>query len=196
MGRLCYYGLMQAHIGIDEVGRGCWAGPLLVVAARQNSELPLTVADSKLLSKKRRQLLFYDIELACDLGQGWVSPAEIDSLGLTRAMYLGVERALNDINAQNHESVIMDGNINYCPPQFINSSAVIRADALHPVVSAASIYAKVLRDAYMTQQATLFPNYNFHKHVGYGTAAHIAALKTFGVCDIHRRSYKPIMEYL
>jgi ribonuclease HII len=99
-------------IGVDEVGRGCWAGPLLVVAARSKSALPVGVADSKVLSKKRRALLFYDIKLACDIGQGWVTPTEIDALGLTASMRLAVGRALDDLAADADEQIIMDGNLN------------------------------------------------------------------------------------
>lgn len=187
---------MRSLIGIDEVGRGCWAGPLLVVAARQNGTLPKGLADSKVLSRKKRELLFYDIELACDIGVGWVQPNEIDSLGLSKSMYLAVSRALASLEAQPNETIIMDGNINYCPPEFTSSKAVIIADALHPIVSAASIYAKVLRDTYMAEQAKLYPEYNFDKHVGYGTAAHAAALLSHGICSLHRKSYKPVKAYL
>jgi ribonuclease HII len=182
-------------IGIDEVGRGCWAGPLLVVAARQISDLPKGIDDSKKLSKKKRSTLFYDIELACDTGEGWVSAEEVDALGLTKAMYVAVERALEALNAQPDEDIIMDGNINYCPPTFLNGKAVIDADALHPIVGAASIYAKVLRDSHMAAQDKLYPGYSFEKHVGYGTAAHSAALKELGLCALHRKSFKPIRAY-
>ena len=133
-------------IGIDEVGRGCWAGPLVVVAARLVGTLPTAIADSKVLSKKKRELLFDDIEIACDIGEGWVTPAEVDTLGLTEGMRLAVQRALVALSARQDEVIIMDGNINYCPAEFIQSQAVIDADATHPIVSAASIYAKVLRD--------------------------------------------------
>ena len=187
---------MSEIIGIDEVGRGCWAGPLLVVAARQVGALPTAIADSKVLSKKKRELLFYDIEIACDIGEGWVTPVEVDMLGLTEAMRLAVQRALEALNARQDEVIIMDGNINYCAPEFLNSEAVIDADATHPIVSAASIYAKVLRDRYMCEQALLFPGYDFDKHVGYGTAAHSTALKELGVCDLHRRSFKPVRAFV
>lgn len=179
-------------IGIDEVGRGCWAGPLLVVAARQTGELPPGVADSKLLTKLKRESVFTAISSSCDIGQGWVSPAEVDELGLTKAMFLAVERALDEITARTDEEIIMDGNINYCSLEYTKVLPIINADATHPIVSAASIYAKVLRDNYMAEQASNFPEYSFEKHVGYGTAAHIAALKLHGVCELHRLSYKPI----
>lgn len=183
-------------IGVDEVGRGCWAGPLLVVAARQIGDLPKGLDDSKKLSKKKRTTFFYDIELTCDTGEGWVSAEEVDALGLTKAMYVAVERALTGVGAAVDEEIIMDGNINYCPPKYLRSSAVIDADASHPTVSAASIYAKVLRDAHMAEQAKLHPGYAFEKHVGYGTAAHSAALKQLGLCVLHRKSFKPVRAYV
>lgn len=182
-------------IGIDEVGRGAWAGPLLVVAARQNSELPNGLADSKKLTKKVRTNLIEDIKTSCDIGHGWVQPAEIDELGLTAAMNLAVSRALAELKATGHEEIIMDGNINYCAPDFTNVTCVIKADAEHPIVSAASIYAKVTRDDLMVELSTEFPNYGFESHVGYGTSTHKQALEKFGVTKIHRLSYKPVRTF-
>lgn len=179
-------------IGIDEVGRGCWAGPLLVVAARQVSALPLGLKDSKLLSKKQRENLFAEIIQTCELGEGWVYPTEIDELGLSGAMKLGVARALAAIHVTNDEEIIMDGNINYCDATFTNVQTVIKADNLYPIVSAASIYAKVLRDNEMAEQARLYAGYGFELHVGYGTKSHREALQKLGVCDLHRKSYKPV----
>lgn len=183
-------------IGIDEVGRGCWAGPLLVVAARQVADLSPLLADSKVLTQKRRQGLMSSIQQSCQLGEGWVEPAEIDALGLTGAMRLAVKRALQAVDAQPNEPIIMDGNFNYCPPQYLAVACVVDADADHPIVSAASIYAKVKRDQYMTELAETIPGYGFEKHVGYGTKAHIAALHELGVSSSHRKSYKPIQALL
>lgn len=183
-------------IGIDEVGRGCWAGPMLVVAARQKIDLPKGLKDSKKLSKKQREELHGDIKEACDLGEGWVEPAEIDRVGLTEAMKLGVARALDAIGAAANEKIIMDGTINYCSEDFISVQCIARADDMHPIVSAASIYAKVTRDNKMTELAKEHPNYGFDKHVGYGTKVHIEALKEYGVCALHRVSYKPIQALL
>lgn len=179
-------------IGIDEVGRGCWAGPLLVVAARTNTTLPEGLKDSKLLSKKRREALFKDIQLTCSLGEGWVEPTEIDELGLSAAMQLGVARSLAALGALNEDEIIMDGNINYCAPSFTNVQAVIKADNDYPIVSAASIYAKVLRDNKMAELAKEYEGYGFESHVGYGTKVHLQAMQKLGICDLHRKSYKPV----
>lgn len=183
-------------IGIDEVGRGCWAGPLLVVAARARCVLPDGLADSKQLTKLRREVLLPMIMEACDLGEGWVQPHEIDNYGLAQAMRLGVERALLDLGAKYQEPIIMDGIVNYCPLKFENVKVVARADSTHPIVSAASIYAKVKRDNHMATAAQLYPDYGFEKHVGYGTKLHLQALMRCGVSPIHRLSYKPVKALL
>lgn len=183
-------------IGIDEVGRGCWAGPLLVVAARQLRPLPAGLKDSKVLAKKRRELLKFDIELACELGEGWVMPAEIDHLGLTKAMQLAVARALEALDAKPGEQIVMDGSINYCDPKFYKAAAVVDADALFPLVSAASIYAKVQRDDYMARLPERYAVYEFERHVGYGTARHKLLLERHGVSDQHRRSFAPVKALL
>jgi ribonuclease HII len=183
-------------IGIDEVGRGCWAGPLLVVAARQLSALPTDLADSKVISKKRRQALIPAIKASCQLGKGWVEPAEIDQLGLTGAMRLAVKRALDALQAPLEEVIIMDGNINYCPAGYSQVRCVIDADATEPLVSAASIYAKVQRDQKMAELSLVHPGYGFEKHVGYGTKVHLQALEQLGPTAQHRRSYKPVQAFL
>lgn len=185
---------MNNIIGVDEVGRGCWAGPLLVVAARAKKTLPDGLADSKLLSKKQREALYILISETCDIGEGWVQPGEIDDLGLTRAMKLGVSRALMNLGALLDDHIIMDGLINYCPEEFTNVQTMAKADSLSPIVSAASIYAKVTRDAHMVRAAKFHPFYGFEHHVGYGTELHRMALKVHGVSKIHRLSYKPIRE--
>jgi ribonuclease HII len=182
-------------IGIDEVGRGAWAGPLLVVAFRQRAVLPEGIADSKVLSKTKRQHLAKLLEKSGDLGEGWVDPAEIDELGLTLAMRLAVERALIDIKALSIEEIIIDGNVNYCPIEFVSARAVVKADGSIPVVGAASILAKVRRDLVMKQLSDVHPNYGFDKHVGYGTKLHIEALRLHGFSSVHRLSYAPVAKF-
>lgn len=183
-------------IGIDEVGRGCWAGPLLVVAARQTRRLPSGLTDSKLLTRTERKNFIHEIKKTCQLGEGWVEASEIDYLGLSEAMRLAVKRALSDLKARPSDEIIMDGPINYCANSFTNVRCVVKADSLHPIVSAASIYAKVLRDSKMISFAEKFPQYNFEKHVGYGTKAHRKALLEHGVCILHRKTYRPIQALL
>jgi ribonuclease HII len=180
-------------IGIDEVGRGCLAGPLLVVAAFQASdELPTGLDDSKVLSRQKREDLCERLSEVCQFGEGWVKPAEIDRLGLTAATKLGVKRALKMLGANPSDQLIIDGNYNYAPKGYKQVAAVIDGDALVPIVSAASIYAKVKRDAYMRSLADRHPHYGFDTNVGYGTALHLAAIEKIGTIRyLHRHSFAP-----
>ncbi len=185
----------MALIGIDEVGRGSWAGPLLVVAALPVGLLPNGLTDSKKLRRAKREQLAMQLANVCKFGEGWVWPDEIDSLGLGQAMRTGVSRALAQLNALASDEVIIDGPVNYCAPdQFPLAKAVIRADYLHPVVSAASVYAKVKRDAYMAAAHRRLPSYGFDKHVGYGTAYHRRQLTAFGPSKLHRQSFRPVRQ--
>lgn len=189
---------MGLIIGIDEVGRGCWAGPLLVVAAmlKQSMELPAGLADSKKLSKIQREAIFPILVDKFHFGEGWVQSEEIDQFGLTKAMKIAVSRALISLGASHDTKIIIDGHINYCPEEFTKAKAVVKADSSHAVVSAASIYAKVKRDQHMIRLAKFHPFYGFEKHVGYGTALHQAALRIHGVSKLHRKSYKPVKAFL
>lgn len=180
-------------IGIDEVGRGCWAGPLVAAAAILTDPIE-GLNDSKKLSKKRRTELAALIHENAEVGIGWVSPGEVDSLGLTEAVRLAMQRAVDELGITADE-VIIDGNYNYLP-HIAGSRAEVRADGNIAEVSAASIAAKVARDTYMEQLDEAYLPWQFEKHVGYGTAAHIAALKEYGISDIHRLSYKPIKAFL
>lgn len=186
-------------VGIDEVGRGCWAGPLVAAAASlpDNFVLPgsLVLRDSKKMTKKQREATdSYLREQHVRHGLGWVWPEEIDSMGITAAVKLAMERAVAEIG-DDYDELIIDGNINYFP-QNPKSRAVIKADDTYQAVSAASIIAKVARDNYMVVASSRYPLYGFDKHVGYGTAVHIAALQAEGVTDIHRKSYKPIQKFM
>jgi ribonuclease HII len=179
-------------IGIDEVGRGCLAGPLLVVAAKATGQLPGSLDDSKVLSRARRESLFEQLVGVCQFGEGWVKPCEIDKLGLTAATKLGVVRALRMLGATNQDELIIDGNINYAPKSYKKVSVVIDADALVPIVSAASIYAKVKRDAYMRNLSKRHPKYGFETNVGYGTVFHLSAIDSAGAIRyLHRQSFAP-----
>jgi ribonuclease HII len=183
-------------VGIDEVGRGCWAGPLVAGAVALGDDPLLGLKDSKLLMKNRRTTLDQQIrQQARAFGLGWVSAEEIDAYGLTRAVGLAMERALAEISVA-YDVLIIDGSYNFFPDE-PRAQAVVRADQTVPAVSAASIIAKVARDAWMsTEAATRYPEYQFEKHVGYGTALHRAQLLRYGVTPLHRMSYKPIRALL
>ncbi|HET7529111.1 MAG TPA: ribonuclease HII [Candidatus Saccharimonadales bacterium] len=180
-------------IGVDEVGRGCLAGPLLVVAARAKSELPEGLSDSKLLSRKRREEILNLLSICCEWGEGWVKCSEIDRLGLSKALKLGAARALKALGAAETEEIILDGNFNYLPRKYRGAQAVIKADNSLPIVSAASIIAKVSRDRFMLELAKKYPSYSFENHVGYGTKAHMLALQRYGALKyVHRQSFLPV----
>lgn len=183
-------------IGIDEVGRGCWAGPLVAAAVGLKSTVPDGLTDSKKLSAKKREELDVAIRSVTSvIGVGWVWPEEINSIGLTEAVRLAMRRAASRVYTTEDDKIIIDGNIDFLARN--NSTAVIKADGTVPAVSAASIIAKVARDSYMYALAGDYPEYGFDTHVGYGTRLHIEALKTHGVLQtVHRLTYKPVMRIL
>lgn len=177
-------------VGIDEVGRGSWAGPLVVGAVVMGGETIDGLTDSKKLTAKKRETLSLQIkQTAAGIGIGWVSAKTVDQIGISRSLTLATQRALAGVNCD-YDQIIIDGTVN-----FIDDPRVItmkQADLLVPSVSAASIIAKVARDQYMTVISQVFPGFSFEKHVGYGTAAHQAALASLGVSSIHRMSFAPM----
>lgn len=185
-------------IGIDEVGRGAWAGPLLVLAARLKSKhvLPEGLTDSKLLSKRQRELLFDELAVCCEYGAGWVSAAEIDELSLAQALRVAAMRAIGELDVEEHEEIIIDGSVNLLSELYPDARAIPKADLSEPIVSAASVLAKVLRDKHMLKLHYAHAEYRFKTNVGYGTPDHLAALERYGVTDEHRKSFKPVLNAL
>jgi ribonuclease HII len=184
-------------LGIDEVGRGPWAGPLVIGAVVLGGAEIEGLTDSKKLTKKRRETLDVEIrEKADGFGLGWVEACEIDEIGLSAALKLATRRAVGQITVPYHE-IIIDGTINFLSDtnkgQYVTTMK--KADLLVPSVSAASIIAKVARDNFMIEQDVVYPGYGFAKHVGYGTAAHIAAIDKLGVTPLHRLSFAPLQKY-
>lgn len=181
-------------VGIDEVGRGCWAGPVVAGAVVLAAPIP-GLKDSKKLTRLQRQKLAAVVKAqARAYGLGWVEPKEVDRLGLTEAVRLAMRRALAGIGVA-HDEVIIDGNLNYLPDN-PKSQAVIKADDTVPAVSAASILAKVTRDEYMLKLSVRYPEYGFDRHAGYGTKLHFEMLQRHGVSDQHRLTYKPVAALL
>lgn len=181
-------------VGIDEVGRGCWAGPLVAGAVILTSAME-GLTDSKQLSAVRRDTFATEIHRYHHVGLGWVGPGEIDEHGLTWAVRTAMERALRGITVQ-YDEIIIDGNYNFLQDN-PRVRTVIAGDSLIPAVSAASIVAKVARDTYMaTKLHEQYPEYMFDKHVGYGTKLHRAMLQEYGVTAEHRKSYKPIKQIM
>lgn len=185
---------MAVTVGIDEVGRGAWAGPLVAAAVIMDTKI-YGLKDSKLLTPQNRQKLASRIRtksLACALG--WVEPFEIDKLGLSQSTALAMKRAIEQIRIK-YDEIIIDGKINYLS-EVEDSRAVVKADGSISCVSAASIVAKVARDEHMRAQAKIFEAYGFDRHVGYGTKLHSKMLKSHGICALHRRSYRPVAEFI
>ena len=186
-----------AILGIDEVGRGPWAGPLVVGACVLGDAQIEGLTDSKKLTPKKREALAPIIREQAAVGLGWISAEELDRIGLSQALCKACRAAVKQIKVPFHE-IIIDGTVNFLrdTPLASHVQVLKKADLLVPEVSAASIVAKVARDEYMYQLAEKYPGYGFEKHVGYGTAAHKAALEKLGPCPEHRKSFKPIAQYV
>ena len=181
---------MRLIVGVDEVGRGAWAGP--VVAGAVILKRPIVgIKDSKLLTKLQRiQMAELIQQKALAVGLGWVWPRHSDTLGLTAAITLAMAQAIEQIKLE-YDQIIIDGAFNFLKSNQ-KATTLIKADQTVPAVSAASIIAKVARDKYMSEAALKYPNYFFEHHVGYGTKLHQNTLRQHGFCEIHRLSYKPI----
>ncbi len=184
------------EVGVDEVGRGAWAGPV-VVGAVSGPTGPLehllsvgdgSFQDSKALSPRRREAF---VEAVWGdgfvIGLGSASPAEIDLLGLREALRRAAQRALELVPA---ELVLLDGTDPYVGTRGVE--CVVHGDRRHPLIAAASIVAKVARDRLMVALDALAPHYGFARHKGYGTRAHRAALERYGPSPWHRRSVAPV----
>ena len=193
-------------LGIDEVGRGPYAGPLVIGACilgdwqnSENVEWIEKLTDSKKLSAKRREELYVLIkEKALATATGWVSSAEIDEIGLSEALRLATRRAVEQIQQTKvpFSEIIIDGTMNFLVGTKLEKyvSTLKKGDFLVKEISAASILAKVERDNYMAKLDAVYPEYGFGKHVGYGTAAHQKAMEEFGLTPEHRRSFRPVRE--
>jgi len=184
-------------LGIDEAGRGPWAGPLVVGAVVLGGASIEGLADSKKLTKRRREQLEIEIHAhATAWATGWVSAQELDDVGMSQALRLATRRAVEQIHAAYHE-IIIDGTVNFLKDTSKGEyvTTLPKADALIPSVSAASIVAKVARDRYMTALDDTHPGYGFKSHAGYGVAAHRAAIEQLGVTPEHRLSFSPLQKY-
>jgi len=179
--------------GVDEVGRGPLAGDVVTAAVILDPARPIDgLADSKKLSEKRRQSLYHEIkEKALYWALGRASVAEIDDINILQATMLAMVRAVDSL-AITPELVLVDGN--RLPKWDYKAQAVVGGDGRIAAISAASIIAKVTRDAELAELDTLYPGYGFAAHKGYGTAQHIAALKELGPCPVHRQSFRPVRE--
>jgi ribonuclease HII len=181
--------------GVDEAGRGPLAGPVSAAAVILDPARPIDgLADSKKLSEKQRDLLAPLIrERALAWAVAYASVAEIDTLNILQATLLAMRRAILALPIQ-PQHILVDGL--YCPETSIPSEAIVKGDSKVAAISAASILAKTARDALMLDLHGQYPQYGFAAHKGYPTAAHLAALRKYGVSDLHRRSFKPVRDLL
>lgn len=178
--------------GVDEAGRGPWAGPVTAAAVILDPACPIAgLTDSKKLSEAARDRLAPEIrERALAWAIAEASPEEIDRLNIREATFLAMSRAIAGL-ARAPAHILIDGNAlpkNLPAP----ATAIIRGDLTEPAISAASILAKTHRDAQMKAYCAQHPGYGFSQHKGYGTAAHTEALVRFGPCALHRRSFAPV----
>lgn len=177
-----------AVCGVDEAGRGPLAGPVCAAAVILPAGLVIEgVNDSKKLSEKKREELFPVIcEKALAYGIGWADEREIDEINILQATYRAMQRAVESLPYK-ADYALIDGN--RMPPLAIPGTTIVKGDALSMSIAAASILAKVSRDRVMVQLSREYPQYGFEKHKGYGTAAHVQALREYGPCPLHRQSF-------
>jgi ribonuclease HII len=176
--------------GVDEAGRGPWAGPVVAGAAILDpADTPAGIADSKTLSRARREALYDALVDCARLGVGIASVAEIDRLNILAATMLAMRRAVDDLGVVPGH-VLVDGN--RLPELPCPATAVVRGDARCVSIAAASIVAKVTRDRIMADLARAHPGFGWERNAGYGTAEHRAALDALGVTPHHRRSFAPV----
>jgi ribonuclease HII len=181
--------------GVDEAGRGPWAGPVVAAAViLPKNFITDKINDSKKLSKKNRDILYENITKNADFGLGFATVTEIDKLNILQASLLAMKRAVGNLNKVPVKALI-DGNT--IPPNLpCVSECIVKGDTKVVSIAAASIIAKVVRDRFMTKLAQLHPGYGWERNFGYGVKEHQEALKTLGVTSEHRRSFKPIHKML
>ena len=181
--------------GIDEVGRGALAGPLVVacVSFKKYTSIPYGILDSKKTSPQTRLVLFKLIQKSSIATYCLVSPSIIDKIGIEKATCLACEDIVKR-SRKNIDIVLLDGNIK--PKLDFYYRNIIKGDSNYVSIAAASIIAKQIRDKYMRLLDSKYKQYGWEKNVGYGTKEHLKAIKKYGITKHHRKSYKPIREIL
>ncbi len=180
--------------GIDEAGRGPWAGPVVSAAVVLNKKnIPSDLNDSKKISEKKRQSLYSSIYNSHFVGVGISSIEEIDNLNILQATFLSMKRALDNLDCS-VDAILVDGNLD--PGFDYKTECIVNGDSISFSIAAASIIAKVTRDNLMSKIHKEFPNYNWKRNKGYGTKEHRNALDMYGPCKYHRKSFSPINKML
>jgi ribonuclease HII len=178
--------------GIDEAGRGPLAGPVAAAAVifPKDIEIPFLNDSKKLTEKKRNELFKIIKEKALAYSVATIDNVKIDEVNILRATFMAMKQAVLNLKIS-PQLCLIDGN-HKIPELALNQEAIVGGDAKSASIAAASILAKVTRDAIMLEYAKEFPMYGFEKHKGYGTKTHMDALKKYGVCRIHRQSFAPV----
>lgn len=181
--------------GVDEAGRGPWAGPVVAAAVvfAETAEIPAGLNDSKKLSRRKREALFEAIMATAQVGVGEASVQEIDRDNILNASMLAMRRAVAALDAR-PDTALVDGK--QVPELPCPAHPIVGGDGLSPSIAAASIIAKVTRDRIMTELAQIHADYGWERNFGYGTKEHLAALKAHGVTLHHRRSFAPVRALL
>ena len=184
----------QPTAGVDEVGRGPLAGPVISAAVILDfKNIPKGINDSKKLSKKKRELLNKEITKNSIISIGHASVEEIDKINILQASLLAMKRAVEGLSIK-ASIVLVDGI--YCPDIKNECLSIVRGDSKSLSIAAASIVAKVYRDKIMREYGLKYPGYKWEKNSGYGTKEHIEAIQRLGITPIHRTSFKPIYNIL
>ncbi len=179
-----------AIAGVDEAGRGPWAGPVVAAALILDLDnLPIGIADSKALDEGAREAAFASIKKTCEFGIGIADVTRIDNSNILNATLWAMAQAVGQLSSK-PRLVLVDGN--RLPTLACEGRAIVKGDAKCLSIAAASIIAKVTRDRIMVEMAEVYPGYGFDRHKGYGTPQHKEALDRLGVTDIHRRSFRPV----
>lgn len=178
------------YAGVDEVGRGCLAGPVTVCSLiLKNDSLNHLLNDSKKLSEKKRDYLFHLISDISEYKIISIEVDQIDAINILQATLLGMRTTLETLNPI---GAYIDGN--QLPATTIPCETIIGGDGIVPQISAASIIAKVTRDRYMKKLAEEYPQYGFESHKGYGTKQHLDAIEKYGITPHHRKSFSPVRQ--
>ena len=180
---------MKLVAGVDEVGRGCLAGPVIAAAVILRKNIP-GLKDSKKLSKKKREELSLIIMQNSCFSFGSSSPKEIDKINILQASLLAMKRAILNLSVEPGK-ILIDGI--HKPDLNTDTQTIISGDSYIDEISAASIIAKVYRDNLMMQFDKEYPNFYFSSHMGYGTKMHKAAIKKYGITPIHRKTFKGVI---
>ncbi|AIL66095.1 Ribonuclease HII [Rickettsiales bacterium Ac37b] len=190
-----YQYLNKPVAGIDEAGRGPWAGPMVAaVVILDPNAIPEGINDSKKLTIKQRTLIFQKLIQVADFGIGIVSVEEIDLFKITASTTIAMNRAIEQLRSK-PSTLLLDGNakLQLNVPEIVN---IVKGDSQSLSIAAASIIAKVTRDQIMYDLAKEFPMYNWNTNVGYGTKDHINAINSYGICKYHRKTFAPIQKFL